>query len=126
MDALLPLAGVALVLAAWLHYLALIPREKVPRRPTGHLAFMAAGCALAAVALRHPGAASIAAFATAVGLAGFFVYLLAIATLPSPELAARVGEELPPLRAQTPEGEPFSSADIAGERVLVKLFRGHW
>ena len=118
---------------AWWQYLAAIPREKVLPRPRGTLAAMAIGGLLALLAFTivamRPTAATLAAIpiaGVALGLAGFFGYLLRQAPLPDGELVVAVGDKLPSFTAIDENGAAVHSADWAGKRTLLKFFRGHW
>ena len=120
-------AGAALILGAWLHYLALIPKERVPEVPIAHHAIMVLGSLLgiAGVAL-HPGVAS--ALLTAVGLSGsvFWFYLFLQAALPDGEPSFSIGDPLPAFEALDGRGETVSSETLQGKRLLLKFFRGYW
>ena len=124
----LALASMALTLGAWLHYLASIPRERVPVRPTAHAAVLVAALVLAAAAIIESGAhaASIALAALSMSLVAFFFYLLRQAPLPDGKLAVSIGDPLPLIEAKDSEGKLVRSTDWAGQRVLFKFFRGHW
>jgi len=124
----LALASLALTTGAWLHYLALIPRERVPARPTAHQAAMVAALLLGAAAVlqSRADAPSIAIAAVSMSLVAFFFYLLRQAPLPDGKLAVTVGDPLPLIEATSSDGERVLSTDWAGQRVLFKFFRGHW
>ena len=134
---LLATAGLGLSLIGWIDYLRRIAAGQVPRRPWADGLAMAAGAVLAIVAVGWavglgPWAGEGLALGVvilaglAVGLAGFFAYLIANAALPDGELIVRVGDPLPAFASWTHTGEPFASASLAGDRVLLKFFRGHW
>ena len=123
---ILSIVGLLIVSGAWLHYLALIPKEKVPKHPNGHKAMMGLGAVvsiLGAPALPYVGAALMV---VSVILAFFFVYLLREAPLPKGELGVSVGDPLLPFEAQLADGSLFSSESLKGRRLLFKFFRGHW
>ncbi len=124
----LALASLALTMGAWLHYLALIPKERVPARPTAHRATLVAALLLGAYAALGGGAdaASIIIAAASASLALFFFYLLGQAPLPDGKLVVAVGDPLPVIEAMSSDGERSRSTDWAGQRVLFKFFRGHW
>lgn len=133
LPAALALAAVALALIAWGHYFWLIAVHRVPRRPRGHLAALGLatvlGVAGVIVGPVSGGAVSWLAVGLApvtLGAAGSFVWLLGQAPLPDGELVVAIGDPLPAFTATDHRGEPFSSAQLAGERVLLKFFRGHW
>ena len=58
--------------------------------------------------------------------AGLFFYLFSIRHTPLGDIRVALGDPLPAFSALTPSGAPFSSAELAGQRVLLKFFRGHW
>jgi hypothetical protein len=121
----LGVAALVVVNAAWLRYLSLIPKERVPRRPFGALAAMALGSLLAVLSLTAPSAATMALAAPSLVLAAFFVFLLAHAPQPA-RLRLREGDALIPFSATTADGAPFPSSALLGRRTLLKFFRGHW
>ncbi|MEZ4293547.1 MAG: hypothetical protein R3B70_01120 [Polyangiaceae bacterium] len=128
---LLALASLLAVNAAWLHYLWLIPKEKVPARPTGHLlafatASLVATAAVVTGALAHTWLTPALLAAPALGLAAFFLYLLRQAPLPDTQLTVAVGSPLPLIEATAHDGGPRSTRDLAGQRLLIKFFRGSW
>ena len=115
----------------WTWYLALIPREKVPRRPFAHVILMAVAAFLAAAAIYSAAGAAGSLLAgliglISLGLAGFFYFLLAIAALPDPKMKIAVGESLPPFRLRNQDEKWVASQDWRGQRLLLKFFRGHW
>jgi peroxiredoxin len=119
--------GLLMVLGAWLHYLWLIPQERVPREPTMWGRVMVAGVGLQIVAVPLALGLPTLLMLTAGGvLAVFFFYVLSQRHTPAGRLVLRVGDPMPPLRAVTASGEPWSSEAWAGHRVVFKLFRGQW
>lgn len=121
--------GVLAVSASWLHYLWLIPRERVPKRPTLHGLLMVLGILAGGLALITPDHRGVALAVGAVytwPLGGFFLWLLTQARLPDPAIRVEAGGPLPDFSTVDADGKPFSTEDLAGRRVLLKLFRGHW
>ena len=125
--------GVLIVSIGWLAYLARIPGERVPEKPTGTALVMGIGTAASLVPLLHavvhhqsPAALAVLAAAVSAGLAGFFLWLLREAQLPDGALAVAVGDRLLPFSAADTQGGRQGPADWEGRRVLFKLFRGHW
>ena len=55
-----------------------------------------------------------------------FLWLLTQGDTPDGELIVERGDLLPRFEARDHHGEPFDSASLAGRRVLLKFFRGHW
>jgi hypothetical protein len=131
--AVLSLAGLAAVLGSWVLYLASIPRGKVPARPIGSIAAQILGTALAiggvAWSFRGggaPGAAVIAPAAVALIGGPLFLWLLTQRETPVGDIRVAVGDPLIPFAATASDGASFDSGELAGERVLLKFFRGHW
>ncbi|MCB9766122.1 MAG: hypothetical protein H6739_40475 [Alphaproteobacteria bacterium] len=129
-----PALSLLIVLGGWLHYLRLIPQERVPERPVAHMGVLGVG-ALLAVMSTIPGvttgslAVGLAALvlgAIAVGGALYFPILLSQAPLPDGALVVSVGDPLPDFEAPDATGAVHRSADWRGSRVLLKFFRGHW
>ena len=129
---IMALLGAALVSATWLHYLAQIPAARLSVRVLGHRFAMAAGmlAGLAAIPLALLADAGVAGALVlapwSLGAGGFFFWLLTQASLPAGELQVAVGDPLPSFAAWTHTGEPFDTAKLSGQRVLLKFFRGHW
>ncbi len=130
---LLGLAGLVLVHLAWLHYLWLIPRERVPDVPVAHKAVMGIGVLFGAVAASAGWAQGLvwgllwtAVLVPTVGLTAFFAWLLRIAPLPDGHLVAQLDAPLPDFSALDHTGRPRSIAEWRGRPLLLKFFRGHW
>jgi len=126
-STLLAILGLSLVSVSWLHYLWLIPQERVPARPIIHTALMTAGLIFSV------GAPWVDASLLSAGLgvvtaplAFLFFYLLTQARLPDTEIAVTVGDELLGFTATDPSGVAVGPAEWRGERVLLKFFRGGW
>lgn len=125
--------GLVVVVAGWVHYLALIPQEKVPARPTLHTSLM--GLSILAVIPTFtmgivmgqvPSVVSWILAGNVVVLGGFFLYLLTQAPLPDQAIKVQLGEPFPLLTAPDSQGTIHSSETWKGKRVLFKFFRGHW
>lgn len=124
-----PLMGVSIATATWLHYLASIPKEKVPAKPTLHIAALtlASATAIAPMAFgRIPTPLTYALVGATWGLSGFFLYLLSQAPLPDGEIQVKVGGKMLDFQAVDAKGAPFSLSNLQGKRYLMKFFRGHW
>ena len=124
----LVVAGVALVLVAWGTYLATIPKGTVPARPIGTLTlqFAGVGCAIAGLVL-SPFSLALAApagFAIFMGLS--FPALLTLRKTPLGKLQVKVGDTLLSFETTDSDGAAFHTDSIAGQRVLLKFFRGAW
>lgn len=127
------MGGLVLAVAGWLRYLMLIPKEKVPVRPTGFSALMlvialaVTGSWVASFTLgQQPSLLSWIAGGNGLVLALFFLYLLSQAPLPDQPIAVAVGEALPAIAAPDGHGTLHQSSEWQGQRVLFKFFRGHW
>ena len=121
------LSGAFATLLASAHYGWLILKESVPRRPIGHLLALTAGAALGVYGAYVSNSwLAMGAGAVAVLVWATFIYILTLSPMPEGQLAVEIGGELLPFQAVTSDGRPFSSAELAGRRILLKFFRGHW
>ncbi|MEM7803276.1 MAG: hypothetical protein AAF633_29065, partial [Chloroflexota bacterium] len=117
----------------WSWYMLSIPRGKVPVRPVGSIILQGSGVVIGLVALLRLDWRSILStipvlFLTgfAVGMAGFFFWLLSQRKTPLGKIQIAVGDQLLPFEAVTSEGQAFQSAQFEGKRILLKFFRGGW
>ena len=69
---------------------------------------------------------SLAALPWSIGLAAFLLYLTATGAQKVADEGIQVGDTIPAFTAPDDEGNEFDSASLAGSRVLIKFFRGHW
>ena len=133
---ILVLCGIALAIGVlvWLHYLKLIPEERVPKRPWLHILGILVSLVMMALSVVQyvaegdpaiPGPA-VALWILISFLDGLFIFLLFQARLPRGQLAVEVGGSLIPFTAQDQDGQAFDSASLRGQRTLLKFFRGHW
>ena len=127
-------AGLGIIVISWLDYLIKIPKEKVPKRPVGHVILMVIGIFLAIFPIVQSsilGETNKLFLPTILGvisllLAGLFFYLLTIAALPDGELSLAIGDSYISFDAVDDQGRPFHTDEWKGQRVLFKIFRGHW
>lgn len=130
---LVSVAALALMMGGWMHYLWLIPQERVPEEPVAHSTAMAAATGLGVLGLVFttvwggglPVLEVSLQVSAVLGAAGFF-YLMGQAPLPDTTPRFAVGSVLPPFSALTHEGVAFDASELRGHRVLLKFFRGHW
>lgn len=124
--------GVVLALLGFARYARSIALVAVAKRPTELQLLVYGGglIALTGVAVAWGGEASLV---LPVGLAALPVlltpalfWLLGQRHIPLGELQVRVGERLPDFEAQTDSGDIFRTENLAGQRVLLKFFRGEW
>lgn len=124
---ILTLTGLGLVCAGWLHYLWLIPQERVPARPIIHPLLINLGGLLAVIgAVTGRVVVGLILASLAAVLAGLFDYLLIIAHLPPANLTLAVGQRWLPFTALDDAGQPVNSQTWQGQRLLLKFFRGQW
>jgi hypothetical protein len=103
--------GVVLSFLSWGVYMAAIARERVPPRPTGHVAVQIAAIASSALAVAlGPSLATIVAAIFAAGPAALFLFLLTEARIPDAKIRIAVGQRLLPFVATTSDGVPWSTA----------------
>lgn len=129
----LAVVAFVVVLGGWLHYLSLIPKERVPKDPAADKAAMGLGallavaaCGVALASAEGPVVATWVIAGLSVGFVGFFLWLLKIAKLPTAPATVSVGDVLPAFTAFDTAGAPYDAAALKGRRALVKLFRGSW
>ncbi len=117
-----------LVGIAWGWYLASIPRNTVPARPVLALVLQATGATLGiwAIATESPQWGVLIPSGFAIGMAVFFVFLLAQRKTPIGKIRVKVGEDLLPFSAKSSDGTVFDTEVSANQRVLFKFFRGAW
>ena len=131
-SSLTALLGSGLVLGSWVAYMATVPSGKVPARPYGHLTAQAAGGLLALWGIASAAGTDVSlvrpALAGSLGLtmSGLFFFLYSQRATPVGKLAVEVGQPLRHFTALTGDGTTFDSNALAGRRVLLKFFRGHW
>ncbi len=127
------LASFVVVIGTWVLYFAKIPRNKVPVRPVGSVLLQCTGIALAVITIVEWGQNSglfgaviiiPAALAMMMGL--FFLWLLTQRKTPIGDLKVKVGDRLLPFETTTSEGASFHTDELAGQRILMKFFRGGW
>lgn len=133
---MLALAGLALVVGAWLHYFLLVRDGRVSGWPIADGLVLVLGMAAALVgALLGPmtgGAwSAVALVLGSISLSQglLFFWLLSIAQVPADDLGqliVTVGDPMPGFSAWDHRGERFTWGGVVGQRVLFKFFRGHW
>lgn len=130
---LLALASLAIVAGEVVRYMMTIPKGTVPKNPVRSILTLTVGVvvALLALVLGPTGTVSsaIAVYVPAtlaIMIGGFFLYIFSQRKIPLDTLRIREGEPWIPFEARRWDGELFSTADLAGKRVLLKFFRGQW
>lgn len=131
-SVLTALIGSGIVLGSWVTYMATVPSGKVPARPYGHLTAQAAGGLLALWGIASAAGTEVGlvqpalAGSAALSMSGLFFFLYSQRATPVGKLTVAVGQPLRHFTALTGDGTKFDSDSIAGRRVLLKFFRGHW
>ena len=123
--------GFVVVFATWVSYFRTIPRGQVPIWPLGSIISQGLGMALAVAGVAwwlagYGSPVVLAPALPAIGLGLFFYWLLGQRKTPIGDLKVEVGGKLIPFSAVTAEGGSFSTDEFAGNRVLLKFFRGGW
>lgn len=115
--------AILIVLGTLAHWFRRAWRVDIPVSPRPYQIACAVGVALALLALAGAGGAPAW---TAFALGTLFLYLSVTGAQRTDDAAITVGATIPAFTAVDDEGNPFDSASLAGSRVLLKFFRGHW
>ncbi len=99
-------------------------RVNIPQTPYLFQALWGAGFVLGIVALQQGSGGSVAGWA--VGVAGLLLFLSSTGAQKVTGEMIKVGDSLPAFTAPDDSGETFDSTSLAGSKVLLKFFRGHW
>ncbi|MGE0484546.1 MAG: hypothetical protein AB7Q81_10435 [Gammaproteobacteria bacterium] len=119
----LGVVALLVVLGAIARWFQLAWAVRIPRSPTPFMVLWGLGAVLAAIALLTHGDAA-AGWALALGL--LMLYLGATGTQRTAGDAIAVGAHVPAFTGTDEHGRTFDSATLAGQRFLLKFFRGHW
>lgn len=124
---ILAVAALGIAVATWGFYLVALAKNTLSGLPWGSIALMLValiGGAYAIVGLST--APVIAPAAVGITMSGLFLGLLSIRKTPIGAITVAVGGHILPFSAQSATGSQFDSASFAGQRVLLKFFRGSW
>ena len=100
-------------------------RVRIPTStPYPFIMLWALGLVLGIVALMGGTESSYAAWA--VGVSVSLLYLIFTGAQKVSATMINVGDQIPAFTGTNDEGETFDSSSLAGSRVLIKFFRGHW
>lgn len=127
MGLFLALSGFIIVVGAAIQYFMTIAKETVPAEVQVHVLLFGGGTLIALMgALLAPNAVTItlAIFAAAIGI--FLLWLLVQRRVPDGELIVGIGDLMPALVAPNQDGELVDIADLRGQRIMFKFFRGSW
>ena len=127
-------ASVAVLSAVvgWVGYLRAIPKHTVPKLPVAMMITQSLALALAMGVVEEAlrtGARPLGAFVLAglaVVLALFFWGLYSQRHTPLGTLQVALGEPMIPFESVDSNGAVVHSSDFAGQRLLLKFFRGSW
>jgi hypothetical protein len=92
--------------------------------PYPYILLWAIGVALAIVALVGGTESGYASWA--VGVGAFLLYTMFTGSQKVSDNMINVGDQIPVFTGVNDQGEIFNSANLAGSKVLIKFFRGHW
>lgn len=131
------LAALSLLISqvVWVSYMLAIPAGRVAERPLGSLAaqVVAIGLGLGAMSTwaLGEGGGGLGVLALPMAAVGaffgaFFLWLYSVRATPIGDLRVAEGDTLLPFTAWASTGERFDSAELGGQRVLLKFFRGGW
>lgn len=133
LSLLLAVLAFLLVMGTWGWYMSTIPRGTVPTWPLGSIITMGLGAVSAIGALvtlssvRLVGVIIVLILSgMALGMAGFFYWLLTQRKTPIGDLKVEVGDAILPFEAHMSDGRPFHTDQFKGRRILLKFFRGGW
>ena len=120
----LGIAAFVVVFGAVARWFQLAWRVDLPQDPTGFRVVIGIGLLLgvASVATQSGGALAYGAM----GLAAFYLYLSFTGWQRNADTRVDVGDAMPAFSAPDDTNSTFDSASLAGSRVLLKFFRGHW
>lgn len=126
------LASLAVVMTTIIHYFRGIAQAKVTLEITGMVSKLVFGIALGAAAIvvgyqdGTLGAAILVPTIFSVMVASGVLWLLTQRKTPIGDLKVEVGDSLLAFEARTGDGTRFHSSELAGQRTLLKFFRGGW
>ncbi len=98
---------------------------RIPRStPYPYILSWAIGVILGGIALAQGADGSSASWA--VGVGATLLFLVFTGAQKVGEDTIKVGDTIPAFSGVDDQGTPFNSSSLAGKRVLIKFFRGHW
>jgi peroxiredoxin len=124
-----PLAALAMVVvgAAMLSYVSKMRKNRAPLRPVGEQVIASAAILMATTAFwLNPGILGGLVAVVAIVPAGLFLLTLRTSGEPAQPPNMHIGQPAPDFRGVDAGGHPFRLADLRGQAVLLKFFRGAW
>ncbi len=124
----LALVAVVVALGSWVLYFRSVVRVQVSRTSAGHLLAQSTALILGVAGIIGSGGsgAALGPGIAAILLSAMFFALYSQRRTPVGELRVAVGQRLLPFAATSSDGTAFHTDALAGRRVLLKFFRGHW
>jgi hypothetical protein len=116
--------GFVIVMATLARWGWLLWNVKIPKSPIVFQALWAAGLLLGALSIYQGYDNALASWAVGVGLVFLFLSSTGKQRVDGDMVA--VGDTIPAFSAPDHGNATFDSASLAGSRVLLKFFRGHW
>jgi hypothetical protein len=116
--------GFVIVMATLARWGWLLWNVKIPKSPIVFQALWAAGLLLGAFSIYQGYGDPLASWAVGVGLVFLFLSSTGKQRVDGDMVA--VGDTIPAFSAPDHGNATFDSANLAGSRVLLKFFRGHW
>ena len=127
------LIGFTTVMLSIVTYFRTIPRGKVPKKVGGFAAKLIFGVTLSAIGLylglAGEGTSGLLVYipaALGLFLGLFILWVLTQRKTPLGDIKVSVGDKVLPFSATTSQATTFDSAELSGQRVLLKFFRGGW
>ena len=120
----LGLIGFFVILAASARWFWRAWQVNVPATPYVFQALLAAGLILGIFSIYFGQHDPFAPWA--IGIALLLIFLTATGAQKLANDGIDIGDSIPSFQALQDNGEEFNSASLAGSRVLIKFFRGHW
>jgi hypothetical protein len=120
----LGLVGIVIVLASAGRWFWRSWKVDIPKTPRVFQALFLLGLICGAISLYLGLDDPFAGWA--VGIALVLIYLTATGAQRVDGDMIEVGDKIPAFSAQDDDGNTFNMESLAGRRVLLKFFRGHW
>ncbi len=126
------LGGLVFVMTTVINYFRGIAEAKVTREIGGFATKLGLGIALALGSIGWAyqsgdlGALVLAPSILSTMVAGGVLWLLSQRKTPIGDLRVQVGDQLLAFEASKADGSRFHTEDLAGQRTLLKFFRGGW
>ena len=118
------LIGLLIVLASTARWFWRAWQVDIPKSPRNFQMLLLTGLLCGAISL-YLGFNDPAA-SWAIGVAVVLIFLTATGAQRVDGEMVEVGDKIPSFSGFDDQGKPFDSSSLAGQRILLKFFRGHW